>query len=620
MDKQFENSIAILDHNLLFYTYFNALGENAEELRNKLTKSFIRNFLSILTPPVVFHPDKSVEILNQFLASCENEIRLVVSGHNAYYWLYVYRRILPANTFFHGRIASVALYRETMEAAFLKYGLAPIDKDLFVPLNEAENLSTWGGELFRVAKDQFGEEKALTMFERGRFEAQICVKEFSLDHFIELLSLERLCCEYTSILAGFRRACKGGKLIIEDIESYYVQNDEEDDELINTFDDRNEKDREGATSLGVPSLNLKDNKEDLKCLLPIYNIELTTWKEYPIHRFFQIELADEEQAPNFLMAGPFNLTEYLARNSFLADDFHEHFGFKIELLVLFIYYLSNNALSSARGDAGRFIQLVQRAYVHYQACSQLISDSVNFINHRDGMLLGEIKTNETEINKIIDLLELRSDSVGGISLSSRGPRKAFIRTFDNALLFDYAALPNILMTVTHILREESKRKGQVFEDYVASRVGKGELLWGKQKIVKADDGTEREIDLAYVIKHVLIVCELKCVNRSFAFEKGEKTALEFRQSKMIDALKQADEKVAWLSERPKGTNYTLPEGVKLILPVVVSPFIEYIWSRNEYLWITDEIPRVCSTSELQNLVSNVDKIELNSKSYVRYVV
>jgi hypothetical protein len=52
----------------------------------------------------------------------------------------------------------------------------------------------------------------------------------------------------------------------------------------------------------------------------------------------------------------------------------------------------------------------------------------------------------------------------------------------------------------------------------------------------------------------------------------------------------------FLEAKPRGTNYDFG-GVRRIIPLVVSPFVEWIWDRSARLWLPDGTPRILSADE-----------------------
>ena len=58
----------------------------------------------------------------------------------------------------------------------------------------------------------------------------------------------------------------------------------------------------------------------------------------------------------------------------------------------------------------------------------------------------------------------------------------------------------------------------------------------------------------------------------------------FRQRKLEEKLGQARSLGEWLRGNPRGANYEIPIQVRAVVPIVVSPFVEYLWSRDRDLW------------------------------------
>jgi len=52
--------------------------------------------------------------------------------------------------------------------------------------------------------------------------------------------------------------------------------------------------------------------------------------------------------------------------------------------------------------------------------------------------------------------------------------------------------------------------------------------------------------------------------------------LEFRREKFENALREIDDKADWLKKDREGLNYKIPKSIDLIIPIVISPFVEYI--------------------------------------------
>ena len=130
--------------------------------------------------------------------------------------------------------------------------------------------------------------------------------------------------------------------------------------------------------------------------------------------------------------------------------------------------------------------------------------------------------------------------------------------------------------------------------------------------------TAKEIDISFGVGSMLFICELKCIARSWAYERGETEALKYRQGKLENALNECEGKVEWLVQHPIGQNYAVPHEITHVIPVVISPFVEYIWSRSSRYWLTTAIPRVCTPDELVS-VKEENLGHLVGAEYTRHI-
>ncbi|GAG53851.1 unnamed protein product, partial [marine sediment metagenome] len=58
-----------------------------------------------------------------------------------------------------------------------------------------------------------------------------------------------------------------------------------------------------------------------------------------------------------------------------------------------------------------------------------------------------------------------------------------------------------------------------------------------------------------------------------------------------------------LSKTKIGNNYALPDETKHILSLVASPFPEYIDTKNDFYFLSQNIPRVCTPREIIELIN-----------------
>jgi hypothetical protein len=126
-------------------------------------------------------------------------------------------------------------------------------------------------------------------------------------------------------------------------------------------------------------------------------------------------------------------------------------------------------------------------------------------------------------------------------------------------------------------------------------------------------GESKQIDAAFCYQDCLLIAECKAFARSFGIDRGDPESLRFRLRKLNQALSEADKKARWLAATPIGTNYDVSR-YRAIIPIVVTPFCEYIPSLDSWYWLTPEIPRVLSPPELTESVSNSAAIEATLRS------
>lgn len=591
-------------HHAVFSLYFKELGDTVEEKRTAATKEVLTRFFSSFSIPARFPVEESTEVLQRLLVQLEEAIANLVGQHHLYYWLHLYRRLAPADSFGYQSITTVALYREITETSFLKYGKGEIGDDLIMGegLDPKDIMS---GEYIRAWRELYNVEPSA-----GQFNG-VYIGKFGVEQFLQLLSLECLTAEYWYVTACLRRAYKGGALLVDGFDEYRLENDDDTESLIRSYDDRNEEIPTTVATSGIPlHTTLKEFKPGL-CLLPQYNYERKKLGDLPCQVFWGIEQTPEWDSlePNFLWV-PFDVETFYIRHEFLSEPFQERNGVSLESFVGCILALCSQLhVDNLESDTGVY-QLLQRAYWTWSSLDTLIDRLVDLAEHvLPDSLKAHVPT-RPEYEVFFKLLSWDPEDRSDYSLHTRGPRKLTMPTWPGTFIMDYAAIPGILFSLMYRLDADWTEKGLLFEDYVKRSLSDDNFkLWECQRQLVADDGTSKELDISFVLGPVLFVCELKCIGRSFAYERGETEALEYRRAKLEEAIHESEDKVDWLVQNSKGRNYALPGEVTRIVPLVVSPFVEYIWSRSAEYWVTQNIPRVCTPEELLKLKhSKIDQL------------
>jgi hypothetical protein len=362
-----------------------------------------------------------------------------------------------------------------------------------------------------------------------------------------------------------------------------------------------------------------------------YNVERETLEDYPQDRIWNIKflkLPDSQgkMAPNFIFL-PIDMYIYYLRHRFLSAVFVREYGFSLECFVqctMALFYLTIAKSVETHGLVGS--EFMQRAYMAYTSLEKIAHDIHSAIRGMAKLFanipqIGAYHATIDDIYTFLKQFTLNPAQRENVDLATRSPRPLIIETWPGNYLVDYSALLSILLSALNFEGTEWTVKGSVFEDYVIEELtSKGFKLWERQKTLKARDGTQKEIDVSFLLGTAMFVCECRSISMSRAYERSEKDALKFRRAKFESALDDCDNLAGWLSRHRFGANFRVPQSIDIIVPVAVSPFVEYIWSVDESLWLTEEIPRVCTPDELGSITDRDILSEIVKRPFVRYIV
>ena len=91
--------------------------------------------------------------------------------------------------------------------------------------------------------------------------------------------------------------------------------------------------------------------------------------------------------------------------------------------------------------------------------------------------------------------------------------------------------------------------------------------------------------------------------RPLDYEIGRPRTMAKRKDRFQGKLDQAKSMRSFIESNPSGTNYDF-SNVCCIEYAVVSPFVEWIWSRDNELWIEVDLPRILSPEEVFTLLDS----------------
>lgn len=553
---------------------------------------------------------KFIELLQQRI---EDQLKKIISTKSIYYWFHLYRRIPPVATFDNESRQTVWLYRNILENAFLKYGKFNVGNELIYNTKKRSvRVQDIASGLYSEALDNFDGGQKLKPKLEG-----VYLGKFGKKEMVEIFSLERLAYEFWYTTVCLRRIYKGGVLRIDN-NQYWVENDSDTEYLMRSYDSRGGDFEDLSCSDGI--MMFSNETSNSVVVTPKYNIEQLSLREYPEHLLFNMNIPNdmlEIFKPNFLWL-PINFDHYYKSHEFYIDTFQRKFGYRMESFVYTLYLILTKELIYCRENQTG-VENLKRAYRYIGSYKELANEIIDYYNAGKNSCIYTYELNKEEVIKVIEDLILPEDR-NNISLVTLGPRYLFFPAINGGYIIDYSAILPILMTKMHFLNVKEETKGHLFEDVVIERLTEKKFnLWQCKKKLEHSDGTSKEIDISFIYKGFLFIGELKTHKMSLSFIKGDTQSLEFRKAKLKDALSQVDEKAKWLCTHTTGTNYNIPRDIKAIVPFVVTPFTEYIWSRSDDLWLTESIPRICTPSECEIFCNDKVIKSLATKPFTIYL-
>ncbi|HDK26448.1 MAG TPA: hypothetical protein ENG48_05075 [Candidatus Atribacteria bacterium] len=395
-----------------------------------------------------------------------------------------------------------------------------------------------------------------------------------------------------------------------------VPQNEEINFLIQLYDDRRDKNTL-FSAVGTYFDNNIVKNNVLYALFLQLNVDLK--KSFP----FDLDLQSSNLfKPNYI---PFiiSLDKYYEYINLFNVEFKNKFGFSTKDFVVFISALTLHALYSFEKYHCYRYALLQRAYTVYDDKNALLDGICEIATSLYSKKFGYLpKDLNLYINKIFKYLTCERNAPRDISLWTRGPRKIFYPIDNNRGIIDYSGMLSVLETLmlplSRLDGEAGNKRSIHFENETNDLVKKTfglDCYWIGQKKINNGKGEEREIDSSFFIREFLFLLECKSVNVSFAFDMGDKRALEFRKEKIKRAFDELNDKVDFIVKNRKCLSYPIPQNIKYIIPIVVSPFAEYIWEKSDNLFISENLPRVLTPNELGEIKEFKDLSFLINKPF-----
>lgn len=556
-------------------------------------------------PNKIYDYSKAKDLIETYYKIVLKEVESTVSKHSRMYWIHLSRRILPNTSGENNSPQTIQITRRIIDGAIEKYGMDNLCDSVGISGDISIN-KIFDGLLL---DEKFEYERKLI----EQSPRQIVLTKFNSENYLEYYQLEKLAYEVWKCGATLRAIGKGAKLAVNHNlkELFFDIRNEDLSFLIKNYDERPD-----ANQISRKGVVLKD-QEDIKIgqlLIPTYNT--SNEKVHIFNKMFEefglnIRFA-EETVTNFI-PGLYPLRGFYQNNRPLFQKFKEEYGVEVVSVMAVITAISYRLFHKllVKKDSSVVKPLFIRAYEGPILKSDIIQEINNYLELAAlNLNLNKEEKVLIDIEKGFDFLTLSDTKI--IDLLFTAPLKLFIPVAPNRFIIDYCKIPNILDDLMFGIKINNENfKGDLFENSLSNK--KPILPTG---LLKAKDGTTKQIDYSFKYSKILVICECKLKEMSIGYYKGRIESIKTRKTNVVEkAINEADEKAIWLSKRPIGKNYDITS-YDFILPIGISAFKEFVDSKLKKYWINENTPRILTPIELDQLAEN-EEFDTNSFNLIR---
>lgn len=550
-----------------------------------------------LVPDGTHEPEWGREIINKYLVSVESELKSILSKHSVAYWLHAYRRLLPRPIGEDRTPETVLWVRSILEVACQKYS----------SLTPCDGVGVSGQILDQSILSGLLLHPDLSfMLEQLHKTPQLVLTKFDSFSLGELYEAEKLAYEVWKAGAVLRTLGKGAPFVVRKEPVDFSDDRDEDLDFLLAHYDRRGRGFDASATGTVFFEN--SNSKHVNIFLPRYDVDEIS-KQIPARfwELFGLRFV-EPFVPNFIWF-PVNYRAYVKAHEPFAADFELKNGIPLASILATLGALALEVSFTWKEIHGRVLHYWKRAYVGPEKRNDIISLIGNYLPHSISMFGLDIPPASVDVPKVVDFLSLTQSKKDLIDVSLGGPHSVFV-PYDNERVFiDYAWITEILRHLFYGVKVSDQNfKGEALESYVhrgASVLPTGEL--------KNKEGQSKQIDAAFAVGRHLVTVECRARAYSLGMLRGDSEAIRYRINLVDQLLSEADTKAHWLAKHPIGKNYDISK-YSHILPLAVSPFVEFIPSLHSRYWIKPEIPRVLTPDELRDVLKK--QIIKDSKNLV----
>ncbi len=562
-----------------------------EELRRNNTVGNsphkIRQHFWCLLPKSSYRSEEGTEIVTSYVRTIEEELSTTISRHSLKYWLHCYRRLSPHPIGEDTRPRTISLTRATLEIAIQKYSI----------LGECDGVAISDkievGEILCgiLLSEQFALERELV--QNGP--PQLVLTKFTVENLRELYMMEKLAYEIWKASAVLRGLGKGTWLNVDSTTGeFHCETTSMHWRGIEILDERSNKagNSNSSATATIFGEETQDSRGISTCLLPQVNTHHEAGEVIQaIFKHAGMEVRSD-WSPNFMWF-PFEIKSYYEAHEEFAIGFNQRYGVQLQTVIAVIASLAIIEVSRWHSKKMPMLYAFERAYDGPRSIAGIHEDVRNMVSIlTDAWSWREIS--DDELKKGLGFWTLNTEKRHDLDLLVPGPHSIILPSGENGAFVDFAwAVQRLHFLFVGVKVPNQNFKVAAFED---SARKKTQVIPARE--LKARNGTRKQIDVAFACGPRLIIAECKSVGYSIGVMRGNQRSVKHRQEEVVEkALSQVDEKAEWLAHNPKGLNYDVSR-YKSIVPIGLSPFVEYVPYEKAEWWLTDEVPRVLTVSEM----------------------
>jgi hypothetical protein len=573
---------------------------------NDMPAPAIRQHFWRIIPPGSYLANEAQGFLNQYLSRVEAELAEHLATQSIAYWLHIYRRLALGPIGEDKSPGTIANTRAILEAAIQKYGRAELCNKIapssFVKLDQVFAGESKGTERY-VIKRVLAREPMLVL------------TDFKVNDLYRFYQLERLAYEIWRTAAMLRITGKGAPIrVIDDFPFVFDERSDELADLVESYDGRDKSPLFGVagSSTGTVFTNDASDRDGFGFLFTPNVGEAQLWLAEHVLRT-QGRNVRMEGAPNYLRL-PFNFRKYLEAHRPLEAAFEAKHGVSLEeCIVVFASIAYFPEFFAKVGHWTRAWRPEARGYEGAFPMHRYENWITQTVPYLSKVLGCGRKAEAFRVGAVLRWLTWQNERRGDIDLCYPGPHAIFVPVFNpngdvpEQYFVDYVWLHRRLKDLFYgVAVDNNNFKGHALEQVVQS----ADMPLPRRQL-SAFDGTSKQIDASFSIGSRLFIVECRATSESIGFLKGKPEAIRQRILKVERLLTDVDSKAKWLAAHPEGRNYNIRKFTEII-PIGVTPFIEFIPSLFEWYWLRKGVPRVLTPDELR------DEIESSTPSTEYY--